>query len=188
MDKILQSFTVRPVKAIDLYKFCEILMEAARWFEDHGETLWDQQQIVPHTILAHHRMDELFMGYVDDRPVAAMIFNNRCYWSQVTPQERRSSLFIHKLAVSRGHAGNCYSAMMLNWACQQSTEQGYTQLMLMCNCHQDKLRRLWRYYGFEEIVSNDADGRVCHHYIRSLELGRSLLPKIPMSTPVWSCA
>lgn len=190
MDKVVHLsplFEVRPIKAIDLYKFCEILMEAARWFEDHGEVLWDRQQIVPHTILAHYRIDELYLAYVDHKPIGAMIFNNHCYWPQISVQERRDSLFIHKLAISRKAAGMGYSAMMLDWACQQSYQQGYRQLMLMCNCHQLKLRRLWQTYGFKEVEIINDEGNLCHYYMRQLDWGESVVSS-QLNSPTFSRA
>ncbi|MFM2476584.1 GNAT family N-acetyltransferase [Celerinatantimonas sp. MCCC 1A17872] len=174
MNNIAQSFEVRAVRAIDLYKFCEILMDATRWFENDGEAFWDRQQIVPHTILAHYRIDELFLGYVDKQPVAAMIFNNRCHWPQISESQRRASLFVHKLAVTRESSGKGYSEKMLDWAYQQSVSQGYNQLILLCNCYHNKLRQLWQRFGFNEINSQDEQGELNRYYVQPVELGKRL--------------
>ncbi|MFM2481089.1 GNAT family N-acetyltransferase [Celerinatantimonas sp. YJH-8] len=175
LDHDESVFELRPIRAIDLYKFCEIMMEAARWFQTQGEILWDSEQIAPHTILAHNRIDELYLGYRDGEAVAAMILNNHCYWPQITNEQRRGSLFIHKLAISRRYAGKELSRRMLDWACRYGIEHGYSQLMLMCNCHQDKLRQLWISYGFSEIESQTVDGESCHHYVRDLSSDDILL-------------
>lgn len=174
MDNVAQSFEVRAVRAIDLYKFCEILMDATRWFENDGEAFWDRQQIVPHTILAHYRIDELFLGYENKKPVAAMIFNNRCHWPQISEPERLSSLFVHKLAVAREMAGQGYSEKILDWAYQQSVSQGYNQLILLCNCYHNKLRRLWKSFGFNEIDNQNERGELNRYYVQSVELGSRL--------------
>lgn len=183
MNTSSHSFEVRPIRAIDLYKFCEIFMEAARTFEDNGESFWNLRQIAPHTILAHYRMDELFLAYSNNKPVAAMVFNNRCYWPELDEQQRRESLFVHKIAVARHAAGCGFAEHLLDWASEQSHHLGYSQLILLCNCQNPKLRKLWQSYGFTEVECAACSEPNSRFYIRSVDA----LPRLSVSkakTPV----
>lgn len=158
------SINIRPVQALDLFNFCDVLMDATTWFERNGESLWSRNRLSPHALLARYRLDELYLAYDNDEPIAAMIMNNRCDWSVIRDDERRNSLFIHKIAVKRSHAGSGLSAHLLGWARRHCLQNGHQFLMLMCNCQSEKLRRHWTALGFDEVESNfDKERR--RHYV-----------------------
>lgn len=170
MDNIdtQKTLELRPIKAMELYKFCEIMMEAARWFEHRGEQPWQSAQIAPHSILANNRLDELYLAYLDGEAVAAMILSNHCNKPRFSEEIRRGSLFVHKLAVRRQFSGQHLAKRVLDWACQYGVAHDYTQLMLMCSCHNQKLQQRWKDYGFSHHQTTLESGETCQYYLRSL--------------------
>ncbi|WP_432453023.1 MULTISPECIES: GNAT family N-acetyltransferase [unclassified Agarivorans] len=145
------NLVVRAISSIELYQFCELLMEAASWFESRGETLWKCHHITPHSMLASHRLDEMYMGYIAGKPVAAMILDKNSGIIDVGLEEKRESLFMHKLTVKREFAGQGIAKAMVDWARCSALKKGYTLLSLICNCQDQRLRWTLGQFGFEEI-------------------------------------
>ncbi|GDY25717.1 MULTISPECIES: GNAT family N-acetyltransferase [unclassified Agarivorans] len=174
------NMVVRAISSIELYQFCELLMEAASWFESRGEPLWKFHQITPHSLLANHRLDEMYMGYIAGKPVAAMILNNRSGAIDVAPEVRRESLFMHKLTVNRDYAGKGLAKLMVDWARCYALKQGFTLLSLICNCRDERLRWTLSQFGFEEVELLNAQYQLQRYFCLDLDHCNVPLESVPV--------
>jgi GNAT superfamily N-acetyltransferase len=179
----LGTFTIRPVQALELYNFCDVLMDATSWFERNGERVWSRRSLSPHALLSKYRLDELYLAYLGDDPVAAMIMNNRCDWPVIGDSERRNSLFVHKIAVKRNYAGLGLSQQLLQWARAHCLQSGHQLLMLTCDCQSPKLRQHWQTLGFDEVESLIGED-IRRHYVfpvKDRKLGAAVEPNCDLA-------
>ncbi|MEE1673163.1 hypothetical protein SNR37_002577 [Agarivorans aestuarii] len=174
------NLVVRSISSIELYQFCELLMEAASWFESRGEPLWKFHQITPHSLLANHRLDEMYMGYIAGKPVAAMILNNRSGAIEVEPEVKRESLFMHKLTVNRDFAGKGLAKLMVDWARCYALNQGFTLLSLICNCRDERLRWTLSQFGFNEVEQLNAQYQLQRYFCLDLDRCSVPLENVPV--------
>ncbi|MGY5449485.1 hypothetical protein ACVFI8_00825 [Agarivorans sp. MS3-6] len=181
-SKATSHMVVRAISSIELYQFCELLMEAASWFESRGEPLWKLNQITPHSLLANHRLDEMFMGYVAGRPVAAMILNTRCGAIEVNSEVKNESLFMHKLTVCRNNAGQGLAKLMVDWARCYALKLGYSLLSLICNCRDERLRWTLSQFGFEEVEQLNAQYQLQRYFCLELDHCKVPLDALPLES------
>ncbi len=168
-SEVTPSLVVRAISSIELYQFCELLMEAANWFESRGEPLWKFDQITPHSLLANYRLDEMYMGYVAGKPVAAMVLNNRSGGIEVDVNVRRASLFMHKLTVGREFAGRGLAKLMVDWARRHAQNQGFSLLSLICNCRDERLRWTLSQFGFDEVEQVNGQRQLQRYFCLDIE-------------------
>jgi GNAT superfamily N-acetyltransferase len=66
-------------------------------------------------------------------------------WPDVAPDE---SMFLHRLAVRRTHAGTGVSSALLSWAVQRGRIMGRQYLRLDCDAGRPRLRAVYEHFGF----------------------------------------
>ena len=143
------ELVVRKINPMEIYNFCGILFQASHSFAENEEPLWDYDQIAPHAILGKYRLNELYLGFIDDIPVSAMILHHN------RSSSYKDFLAVDKLAVLRTYSGQNLCLAMLNWANQFALQNHYQNLALNCECEHPRLAEHLSQFGFEEAKNLD---------------------------------
>ena len=93
--------------------------------------------------------ENIILGHLNDEPIATMIlqWQDPIFW----PDANANSGFIHKLCIRRAHAGQGYSAQMINWAKAETLRRGRNFLRLDCAADRPKLCAFYERHGFTQV-------------------------------------
>jgi GNAT superfamily N-acetyltransferase len=93
---------------------------------------------------------ETYLALVDDMPAGTISLDTsgEPFWS---PQEAQSSLFIHRLAVVRAHAGRGLGKALLDFARSEAERRGCNWLRLDCVGDNESLKTYYKHEGFTLI-------------------------------------
>ncbi len=136
------------VAAGELPRCSALLQESARWAARRGMALWDEASLTVEALTAVYDPSEFRLGWLDGEPVATMVLQreDRLFWPDAAPGE---ALYLHKLAVSRAHAGRHLARGMLAAALQEVRAVGRPYLRLDTAADRPKLRGLYEDFGFQ---------------------------------------
>ena len=97
-----------------------ILREAASWLDAIGQRLWNPEEIERTEVERRAAQGELVVGLEGGTAVACMYlqFADPIFWPEAKPEE---SLYVHRLAVRRTHAGKGWGMRLLKWADQEAS-------------------------------------------------------------------
>lgn len=124
-----------------------VLNEAAQWIAGEGRPLWSAADIAPERI----RRDTDAGGYFIARSngetagVVRLDLDDPGFWPEM---ETGTSLYVHKLAVSRAWAGRGVSIRLLEFARERTAGLGRPFLRLDCVADRAPLRSLYERFGF----------------------------------------
>jgi len=126
-----------------------IWKEAALWLIAREQALWTVEEFDAMPVAQLSHAGQLVLGFDGEDPVAVMTLQDEdeLHW----PDARRdSALYLHKLAVRRAHAGQGWSARMLEWACARARQRRRPFLRLDCSPI-PKLTQLYEAQGFARV-------------------------------------
>lgn len=125
------------------------MREAARWLEARGDKLWDANELRDEDIALRARRGELVIGSDDEVAVACFYLQNedRVFWPLDDPGE---ALYVHRLAVRRGHAGRGWCGRLLDWAAGEARDRGCAWLRLDTELR-PRLISLYELSGFARV-------------------------------------
>ena len=124
-----------------------VLNEAAQWIAGEGRPLWSAADIAPERI----RRDTDAGGYFIARSngetagVVRLDLDDPGFWPEM---ETGTSLYVHKLAVSRAWAGREVSMRLLEFARERTAGLGRPFLRLDCVADRAPMRSLYERFGF----------------------------------------
>ncbi|RKF20150.1 N-acetyltransferase [Alginatibacterium sediminis] len=159
------SLEIRPTHSLELYQFCEVLMNAADRFEGKDDVQWECDQITPHHLLARHRLDELILAFSGKIAVAAMILKEQNPSLPYNFDDGDKALYIEKLSVHSDYASTGISQQMVDYAMLKAQRSGANLLHLVCNGRGKSLCSTLNRLGFvavEHFKSSEAS----HRYFR----------------------
>ncbi len=132
----------------NLNQVCDILLEVTLWLDRKGMPLWQKDQISIERMRSYVGKRELFVALFEGEPVGTIIIQSedRDYWPEITD---RSSLFFHKLAVSRKYAGKGVSKSLMEYAFDLAKKRGCKFLRLDCSAGHGQLRKFYESNGFQ---------------------------------------
>ena len=124
-----------------------MLLEAARWVDSLGVTMWEEGELASRRIRSEIRLEQFFIAECDGDPAGAVRFQleDRQFWPDI-PQD--DSAFVHRLVVRRQYQGRGISTALLEWAVDRARALGKTYLRLDCDEDRPKLRALYERFGF----------------------------------------
>ena len=142
------EITVTP--AFDWSTASEILIDAVQWFNARGTLVWTEDQISVDGLKLSHKIEESFIAYHNNSPIACMFLqeSDPYYWPEIQDD---SSLFLHKMAVLRKFKGTGVAHQMLEWASDYAKRQGKSWLRLDCHGGRPKLRQVYESFGFSLV-------------------------------------
>ncbi len=124
-----------------------VLTEAAQWLAEAGRPLWSATDIGLDTVRRGTDAGRYFIAR-QDGDVAGVVrldLEDPYFWPEV---EAGSSLFVHKLAVRRAHAGQGVATALLAFAREHAGSLGRPCLRLDCVADRAPLRALYERFGF----------------------------------------
>jgi GNAT superfamily N-acetyltransferase len=126
-----------------------ILREAAAWALGRGILVWHTDELLEQDFRAAASLGELVMGFNDGQAVATMLLQSSdpIYWPEIAPS---TSLFLHKIAVRRAHAGRGWLGRLIEFADQNARQRDIRWLRLD-TLHGPALRHLYERHGFSVV-------------------------------------
>lgn len=139
------SITIRAANFDDAPAIVRLLQEAACWLRDSGRPLWEPADFTEEKIL--REISSWFVASAAFKIVGVFKLedDDDFFWPDIPKGE---SLFLHKLAVSRTHAGRGLSSEMLRYAVKESRARGKSWLRLDCQANRSNLRGIYESLGF----------------------------------------
>jgi len=138
---------IEPARPEEAPTVVAVLHEAAQWLVDEGRALWSGPEIAPARIERDCAAGGYFIARIDGQVagVVRLDLEDPYFWPEI---EAGGSLYVHKLAVRRGFAGQGVSNALLVFARERATALGRRHLRLDCVADRAPLRRLYERFGF----------------------------------------
>jgi len=143
------TLAIRQATVEDTNALVERLNEAASWVEQlDGTTMWVEGELEGDHVRSEADAGQFVVGELDGRIIAAMRFQleDSLFWPDIDGSD---SVFVHRLAVSRAHAGRGVSTALLQWAVDRARALGKAYLRLDCDADRPRLRALYERFGFQ---------------------------------------
>ncbi len=151
----------------DLDKVLEILEEASRWLSSKGlETQWRPSPAFRHTIKDNIERGDVYVvkGLKGTIGTITLQWNDKKFWGDT----RQDAGYIHKLAITRSHAGQHLGLRLLNWAEAKARAQGKSYLRLDCLASNKTIRQYYERVGFTHVRDTPAPGWKASLYEKKL--------------------
>jgi GNAT superfamily N-acetyltransferase len=142
------SIAIRQATREDTPALVQTLTEAANWVEQLDRSImWVEGELEEHRVRAEAEAGLFVVAEADGEVVGAMRFQleDRLFWPDL---DGRDSVFIHRLAVRRSHAGRGLSTALMQWAVDRARALGKRYLRLDCDADRARLRALYEKFGF----------------------------------------
>ena len=138
---------IRPARPGDAALIEEMLVEAARWVDALGGTMWSDGELERSAIEREIAAGQFFIACVDGLPAGAVRFQEQdlLFWPDL-PQG--DSAFVHRLVARRAFKGQGVSRALLDWAKDRARSMGKRYLRLDYDAHRTKLGALYEACGF----------------------------------------
>ncbi len=91
-------------------------------------------------------------------------WNDKKFWGDT----RQDAGYIHKLAITRSHAGQHLGLRLLNWAEAKARAQGKSYLRLDCLASNKTIRQYYERVGFTHVRDTPAPGWKASLYEKKL--------------------
>jgi GNAT superfamily N-acetyltransferase len=142
-----------------------IMLEAALWLKEQGQTLWFPEELTPEKLMDHIHAGELYLVMMQSRPVGTVIFqlHDKTYWPDMPEGD---AAYIHKIILRRSVAGAGLGAQILAWAKEKARSAGMAYLRLDTEAARAKLCALYESAGF----TRHSFRQVGRHYVIRYEM------------------
>lgn len=163
------TIVVRQAEPHDAAAVRDVLLEAARWLDAHGMTLWRDDELNTEAIDRDVGSGLFWIAEAtgDVAGVVKFQLTDELFWSDVPNDD---SAFLHRLAVRRSYAAGRVSVSLIEWAAVHAASLGRRWLRLDCEASRTKLRAFYERQGFR----HHSDHRVGPYYVSRYE--RPLTP------------
>lgn len=145
--KLCMDITITQAQGDDWQIASGLLLDVVRWLQSKNEPLWTEKQVSVEGLQASYQLDDMFLAYHQKIPIGVMFVQTHdpFFWPEV---DANSSLFIHKLAVSRNYKGQQVAAQMLKYIIHHGKQLGRQWLRLDCDGGRPKLKAFYKSQGF----------------------------------------
>ena len=146
-----------PAQQGDLNRVLEILEEASRWLSSKGlETQWRPSPAFRQTIKDNIERGDVYVVKDLEGTVGTITlqWNDKKFWGDLPPDAG----YIHKLAITRSHAGHHLGLRLLNWAEAKTRAEGKNYLRLDCLASNKKIRDYYEKAGFVHVRDTEMPG------------------------------
>lgn len=153
----MHAFELRLARP-DEFRLCSaLLVGSARWASQNGMPIWPEERLTVDALTRQYLPDEFYLGWYGDEAVATMVLQRQdpLFWPDAPEGE---ALYLHKLAVSRAHAGQGLAQAMLRAAVEETRAAGRPFLRLDTAAEQPRLRAIYQDFGFQERGERDLSG------------------------------
>jgi len=124
-----------------------VLEEAHAWLCSRGEPLWTHADLLPVAIAKDVAAAQyvLVPWKTDALATARLTLSDPQFWPDAAAGE---ALYLHRLAVRRGHAGRGVAPAVLDWCRAHARALGCRFLRLDCDARRPRLRQVYEDFGF----------------------------------------
>jgi len=138
---------IRQAMQRDIDTVVDILGEAARWLENRGMAMWQENELSPEVIAAEVNSGLFFLAEWDGEPAGTIRYQleDPLFWPEV---KRHDSAFIHRLAVRRRFAGGDVSSALILWSISHTQKLNRRFLRLDSEVFRPRLRAIYERIGF----------------------------------------
>ncbi len=152
----------------DVHIVSEVLIEAAKWLDSIGQSMWKEENITVAELLKRYQPEEMKLCYEKDQLIGVYVLQwyDPLFWGDLKYKEAG---ILHKLAVCRDYAGMGYGRKMIESAVQLCKEHGVGTLRLNCGTFRNRLRNFYESCGFELVDRVYIDDRDQCRYIKNIQ-------------------
>jgi GNAT superfamily N-acetyltransferase len=164
---IESDFRIIQARVGDLDRVLEILEEASRWLSSKGlETQWRSSPAFRQTIKDNIERGEVYVVKDVKKTVGTITlqWSDRKFWGELS----QDAGYIHKLAITRSHAGQGLGLRMLQWSEAKVRTEGKRFLRLDCLAGNKIIREYYERAGFVHIRDTEAPGWKASLYEKKL--------------------
>lgn len=160
----VDRISVRQTEPHDVAEVRDVLLEAARWIDAQGMTMWRDDELEASAITSDVENGMFWVAEVDGDVAGVIKFQltDELFWPDVPHAD---SAFIHRLAVRRRFASNGVSVALIEWAARHAASLGRRWLRLDCEASRIKLRSFYERHGFR----HHSDRRVGPYFVSRYE-------------------
>jgi GNAT superfamily N-acetyltransferase len=151
----------------DLDGVLEILEEASRWLSSKGlETQWLPSPAFRQTIKDNIESGDVYVvkGVEGTVGTITLQWNDKKFWGDIPPDAG----YVHKLAITRSHAGQRLGLRLLSWAEAKTRAEGKSYLRLDCVASNKTIREYYEKAGFVHVRDTLAAGWKASLYEKKL--------------------
>lgn len=145
MFKIIRATVSHIPEMETLYK------DVTAYFISIGKKQWEVNDVSWKELSKLYNIEDFYLGYQDDElaVVCCIVDIDNFFWPEIPAG---TSLFLHKLCVSRKYKGLGYADKMLDFYKEYGKDKGYSMIRLDCRSNKPDLIRLYERNDFK-IVS-----------------------------------
>jgi hypothetical protein len=167
---MLGPVEIRQAAASEVDVVSDLLWEAASWLLNRGIPLWSKDDVGPSAIAGDVRDGRYYLAFIDRMPVGTFRYDleDRVVWPD---DHSNDSAYVHRIAISRAHAGGTLSRAILRWSVHQAKKDDRMYLRLDCEAGRSRLRAVYEGFGF--LYHSDA--RVGPYHVARYQLPTSVV-------------
>lgn len=151
-----------------------VMRSAAKWMNESGKNpskWWLLKNLNRTFLLKHAKVDEFYVGLVDDDPAVAAVlqfFKNNQNWKSIDHDDPQKVLYVHWLCVDRQFAGRNLPKAMIDFAARLAKKNGAVLLRLDANADKKKLQDIYEGLGFRLVGTKQEDYRNTSFYQKTV--------------------
>jgi ribosomal protein S18 acetylase RimI-like enzyme len=150
----------RRADAADLPGVLALLAEAAAWLNGRGVRQWPAGGFPAGRIIPLIERGDMYLLDGEGGPIATVALDGHAdpeFWT--AQDDPGSALYVHKLAVARGHSGRGLGEALLDWAGLRAVAAGRRWLRLDCAKENRRLQDYYRGQRFTHLRTVDLPHR-----------------------------
>jgi len=151
----------------DLDRVLETLQGPSRWLSSKGlETRWLLGRAFRQTIKDNIESGDVYVvkGVEGTVGTITLQWNDKKFWGDIPP----GAGYVHKLAITRSHAGQRLGLRLLSWAEAKTRAEGKSYLRLDCVASNKTIREYYEKAGFVHVRDTLAAGWKASLYEKKL--------------------
>ncbi|GGL21591.1 GNAT family N-acetyltransferase [Planomonospora parontospora] len=150
----------RRADAADLPGVLALLARTAAWLDGRGVRQWPAGGFPAERIAPLIERGDMYLLDGEDGPIATVALDGHAdpeFWT--AQDDPGSALYVHKLAVARGHSGRGLGEALLDWAGLRAVAAGRRWLRLDCAKENRRLQDYYRRQRFAHLRTVDLPHR-----------------------------
>lgn len=144
MFKIIQATPSHILEIETLYK------DVTSYFISIGKKQWEIEDVSWKELSKLYNIEDFYLGYENEElaVVCCIVDKDEFYWPEI---KAGTSLFLHKLCVSRKYKGMGYADKMLDFYKEYGKNKGYSIIRLDCRSNKPDLIQLYQRNDFKIV-------------------------------------
>ena len=143
----MSNIAIKQAQEADISVLESILFDTVNWLDEMGQPLWGLNEVKWDTLSKNYKIGDFYIAYADGIPSGcmALVDYDPFFWPNVKKGE---SLFIHKLAVTKGARKSGVADTLIDFFKKHGAERGVKTLRLDTHALRPRLRAFYERHGF----------------------------------------